>query len=409
MKIYNNYLLVTLVLILEVTVFFDSVELPISRGLSIITLGIITAFFLKRKEKLNLKVLFVLYVLILLIYVQGFFFGFSPITAITYPFFVLLIPYLLYKVVGNDIFKYVVNVIFITALVASSIWLLQVLFTSFDIFVQSLRFATVNPLISGSQDNFRVSIGMLYTINHWTINIYGVEVLRNAGLYHEPGAFAYFLILAIGINTIIQKSYYNKKNIILSIIMVTTFSTAGYLALFVLLTYTVLKSKKSSFFKIINVSLFTIVVVLSFTQIDFLQEKLERQYETQINMDLTEETSAGRVLRIRRALNLLSTSPVIGRGIISAARDFEPGSPYFFTGAGIWRTLSSYGILFTPIILFFYIKGINNTCNQYHFDKNFTFYLFIAIAIGATSQRFFMDNITMLLFIAGLVGFKEHK
>jgi len=349
----------------------------------------------------------VILIAMLLIVLQGLFFGFSVITMITYPVFIFGIPYLLYKIIGDNIFDYVVNVIFYTALISTSIWIFQALFSPFDQILQSLRSATGFPLIGGTEDGERVSISMLYTITHWTTDFFGIKVLRNAGLYHEPGAFAYFLILSIGLNTIIQNNILNKKNIIMIIILLTTFSTAGYLSLFVFLIYSIFKSNYNIIIKIISIPIFISMSLFTFVYLDFMNEKIVHEYETQFfEEDSTDEFGGGRVRRIMRSINLLSTSPVLGRGIITASREFEESSPYYFTGAGIWRTLSSYGIILTPIIIIFYILGINKVCRKYNYHKKITYYFFIAIAIGASSQRFFMDNITILLFINGLVNMK---
>jgi len=400
---FTNYLLVFFVLVMEVTVFFDTIDLPIPRGLSLLTFVVLAAVFLKRNQTLHKRFIYVLVITIILIIIQGVLFGFSIVTTITYPLFVFAVPYFLYKIIGKDIFIYVVNVIFYTALFASFIWLIQAIFPPVDNILQALRSSAGNPLINGSEDRYRVSIGMLYTIPNWTSNFFGIEILRNAGIYHEPGAFAYFLILAIGLNTIIEKEFFNRKNLLLSCMLLSTFSTAGYLAFFVLLTYAVFQSELNATLKVFIVPVFFFVAFISFTQLDFMTDKIVEQYETQLDDESVFESRGGRVRRARSAVYLLSSSPFIGRGIISASADFELGSPYFFTGAGIWRTLSSYGMLFAPLIFLIYFLGIRKLSGQYQFDKNIAIYLFIAIAIGATSQRFFMDNITILLFMHGLL------
>ena len=406
---FTNYLLVFFVLVMEVTVFFDSIDLPIPRGFRLLTFVILATVYLKRGLKLDFRFILVLIITIILIIIQGVLFGFSLTTTVTYPLFIHITPYLLYKIIGKDIFIYVVNVIFYTALFASFIWLIQAIFPPVDNILQALRSSAGNPLISGSEDRSRVSIGMLYTISHWTSSFFGIEILRNAGIYHEPGAFAYFLILAIGLNTIIQREFVNKKNILMSLMLLTTFSTAGYLAYLIILTYAVFDSDIHLTLKIFTVPLFVAAAFVSFTQLDFMADKIVGQYETQLDDESVFDSRSGRVRRVRSAVYLLSTSPIIGRGIISASADFELGSPYYFTGAGIWRTLSSYGILFSPVIFFTYLLGIRKVCRQYHFNKTVVVFFFIAIAIGATSQRFFLDNITTLLFFHGLLHINNTK
>lgn len=398
-----SYLLLLLVLTLEVTVFFEAVEFAIPQFLSLIPLVLIGVLFWQKGYFFGKKVVVALSVLVFLILVQGVLFGVSIVTLITYPLFVLLTPYMLYKVVGNKVFHYLVNVIFYTALLSSAIWFLQFLFPPVNSFMQYLRLFSDLSLIKGDEVGHRVSIGFIYTISHWYVNIGGLDILRNSGMYHEPGAFAYFLILGMGVNTIITNSFFNRKNIVFMAMLLTTFSTAGYLSLFIILTYVVFKGRLNPALKILVILGFVAISTLSYTRLDFMQEKIVDQYETRIDDGSAFGGGEGRAYRIRSALNLLSTSPIIGRGIITASRDFQPGSPYYFTGAGAWRTLASYGILFTPVIFFLFYRGIRNLCilNGYH--KGFALFFFLAILVGATAQRFFTDNITMLFFVFGLL------
>jgi hypothetical protein len=397
----TGYALVALVLILEVTTFFEAVEIPMPRGIYTVPLLVLTLVFIHQEREIDIKIVITVLIVVLLIILQGVFFGVSIPTLITYPAFTLIIPYLLFKIVGYKLFEYLVTIIFYTAIVSTAIWVLQSAIPQVNDLLFSLK---NNPggLIQGER-GVRVSLFFLYTIRDTPIDVAGIPFLRNPGLYHEPGAFAYFLILAIGLNTILSRGYFNKKNLIMTGILCTTFSTAGYLALFILLTFVVIKSGLSFDYKVLIIAAFVILTYVAFTQLDFMHEKIAQQYVTQVDDDSVFDSQGGRVRRIRSALYLLSTSPVIGRGIISASRDFELGSIYFFTGAGAWRTLVSYGIVFAPIIFFLYYRGITNLCRLYGYHTGFAMFFLTAILVGATSQKFFTDNITMLLFIYGLL------
>jgi hypothetical protein len=405
-KVRLNYFLVILVLVLEVTIFFDSTNFPIPGTPSLISLAILMLLFFNRIGEVEIKFVLFLITVNMLIIIQGLLFGSSLITMITYPLNIIIIPYLLYKIVGDRIFEYLLNVIYYTAIFTTMIWLLQVLISPFNDLLQSLRLSSGIPFINGTEGKTRVSIAFIYTITHWRIDILGIGILRNSGLYHEPGAFAYFLIIAIGINTIIRGNLVNRKNFVMSLILLTTFSTAGYLSIIVLFSFAVFGSDIKSIYKVIAVPSFILATFLAYTELDFLQDKIEGQYETQMDGETDFASVGGRVGRVRSAVNLLSTSPLIGRGIISASRRFDQESPYYFTGAGIWRTLASYGIIFTPIICLFYILGIRKLCITYGYNRNFVIFFFAAIAIGATSQRFFMDNITILFFFNGLLFYQ---
>jgi hypothetical protein len=403
-----DYFLITLVFLFTVTVYFESMELPLPRMTNIIPLIILALLYINKIGKIEISFIVVVFFVIALIYIQGYLFGYSFLSSITYPLFVFVIPYLLYKVVGYRVFKYLVNIIYYTAIIAAVIWLLQVLYSPFNDFLQIIRLNSDHILVKGTEDRRRVSIAFIYTITNFTSDVLGVKILRNSGLYHEPGAFAYFIIIAIGINTITQHSYLNRKNIIMTIIMFTTFSTAGYLSLFVLMAYAVVNSNISVIIKIIAIPVFLVSTYVSFQKLEFMQDKIGYHYETQIDDKDGYSGAGGRFGRIRSSINLLSTSPVLGRGIITASREYNIGSPYYFPGAGLWRTLSSYGLLFAPVIYLLFYWGVRNLCIGYDYTRGYAIVLFISIAIGATSQQFFMDNVTMLFFMNGLLTFNKY-
>jgi len=410
MKSVVDYTLISIVLIAEVTVFFYGVNLPFGAIVGLFVFLLLFVINISKSRSLNISIIAVYLAIVTLIVVQGLFFGFSITQVILNPLLLIGVPYLLYRIVGDSIFEKLVNVILVAAIFTTFIWLLQLLVPVFDLYLQGLRLSSENYLlVSGTEENVRVSIAGLYTITHWNASIAGVSILRNSGFYHEPGAFSYFLILAIGINAIIQKGLINRKNIILTIILLTTFSTAGYLSLFVLLVHLVLYSKMNEAVKLLVVPLMLLIIIAAFVQLEFLQDKIEDEFVAQTGEEVVVETRGGRAGRIEASLNLLATSPIIGRGITTASRDFEPNSEYFYTGAGIWRTLSSYGVIFALVIYFIYYNGITELIKKYQFRKSFAPFFFVAIAIGATAQRFFMDDITMLLFVFGLLTLYDKK
>ena len=409
---FIDYFLVTIVLILEVTVFFDDIEFSIPQLENLVQFIILSILFLKRKKSID-KIFILLVLLVkILILIQGYFFGFSLITLFTYPAFVFLTPYFLYKITWPRIFEYLVNVIYYTAIISTLLWLAQNLFNPFNYYLENLFYSDnilTQGLIAPYQTD-RISLAFIYTYPAYSINIFGIEVFRNYGLYHEPGAFAYFLIIAIGTNYIIQKNFFNKKNIIMALVLLTTFSTTGYLAFFLLVLTPVFSSEVNPRIKVLAIPLFLIISAIAYTQLDFMHDKIETQFESEIDNDRIFERTGGRIWRIRGAINLLSTSPLFGRGIALAARDFELGSRYYFTGAGIWRTLSNFGLLFAPLLYYFYYKGIRRLCIANNFNTSFAIFFFVAIALSATSQRFFMDNITLLFFVNGIsVYCNKHK
>ena len=65
-------------------------------------------------------------------------------------------------------------------------------------------------------------------------------------MFHEPGAFAVFIVLAIVINIMIDDRPFSRKNIILLIALVSTFSTAGILSIFLVYGFYFFRIKKKN-------------------------------------------------------------------------------------------------------------------------------------------------------------------
>ena len=92
---------------------------------------------------------------------------------------------------------------------------------------------------------------------------------RNHSIFWEPGAYQFFLNTALFINVYYQKKLFTKKNIILVISVLTTFSTSGYfILLLILFDYFVIKRKRNIFklaFHLLLMLSFLIPIIMSHT------------------------------------------------------------------------------------------------------------------------------------------------
>ncbi len=142
-------------------------------------------------------------------------------------------------------------------------------------------FGTIIPYIPVQETTldggnvFRVS-SILYT-QLYNIHSHGLT-LRNCGPFWEPGAFQGFLNLAILLETLCNskrnKQWY-LKIIIFSITTITTFSTGGYIALFLNLVLIISTEKKiNPNTRLSIILLFIAFAIFMFFSIDFLGEKI---------------------------------------------------------------------------------------------------------------------------------------
>ena len=107
-----------------------------------------------------------------------------------------------------------------------------------------------------------------------------MELGRNNGPFWEPTVFATMLIIAQIFNLLLNKTLFNKKGIIFTIAILTTFSTTGFLAYFLLLLFYFILSAKIKLFT--KIALLTGALVIGFnlyTNLPFLSEKINNEIE----------------------------------------------------------------------------------------------------------------------------------
>jgi len=112
---------------------------------------------------------------------------------------------------------------------------------------------------------------------------YGILPLRNAGFTWEPGAFGIFLNLALffyvtSTKISVKTIFIKKKSIVMMIALLLTFSTTAYVVFGLSLIYFSFNEKGSKKYVLIIVVGF--MIFFSFTNLDFLKNKVAFQVET---------------------------------------------------------------------------------------------------------------------------------
>jgi hypothetical protein len=230
----------------------------------------------------------------------------------------------------------------------------------------------------------------------------GFLLLRNSGIFHEAGAFSLYIMLAIIVNTFNTRNTLDKRNIILVIILLTTFSTAGYILLILFLAYAIPKSKLNIILKYSILFLMVFITINSFRSADFLQQKIEEHYSTQINAIEKGEAAQGRFFAFYKAFDVFKQNILFGKGILESNRPVgeEINSSGF--GWGFMGFLARYGIIFGFFYFLFYYKGLKKLCLFYGLPKGLALLFFIIIQLGLSSQAFFFHTSFVMFFIIGL-------
>jgi len=228
----------------------------------------------------------------------------------------MCIPYFVVKIIGSSFFEKLFRFLYLLVIIASCFYIVEVIAPSF---VNSLT-PYLNFLVHGRM----LEHGDFYIIvyNHLGLynKYYGIFP-RNCGFMWEPGAYAWILNFMIVYKLHRDNYVLDRKILLLVLALISTFSTAGYLGLFFIVIFYLIKRYSRRALLILPFVLLAFVygVVKLYNTADFLSEKLDAYQET--GMEVREATfgeeSWNRVTRIAMGRISLDNSLVrpLGDGI----------------------------------------------------------------------------------------------
>lgn len=387
---FRNYFLVILIILFEDSPFF---LLNNKQIYWVIIFSLLLLFNFGRKIIYNRKIFLVILSVWVLIFFQYLFFsgGLTP-AALYKPIWVFYTPFLVFTLMGIKYFKYLLNVIYFVAIYTTLIYLLQSFIPDFnDLLLRA--FDAVFP----------------YSWADWphTILIYsapqesGFFFMRNSGIFHEPGAYSIYLMLAIVINTFFTNRPLNRKNIFLAIVLLSTFSTTGYIMLFVFLCYALIRSKIHFALKPVIIILFAILVSTVYRDSKFLEQKVEENLATQTeSLEKGEKSQRGRFYSFGMSVKSFVETPITGRGILTMHKyDVGAGGSFGYGFAGLF---AMYGMFFGLFYMWIFYKGFLTMSKFYQMPLIYGVIAFIVINLGLLTQIFFFHTPFIYFFIIGL-------
>lgn len=181
----------------------------------------------------------------------------------------LIIPYFFIKLIGDKIFDHFFKYAYVLILLSLILFFIQSIKISLFYDVgRYLNFLTNDEQKAAGGWNI-----IFYSFSAWASD-------RNCGFMWEPGAYAFMLIFLLCYNLMrTNLKLFSKKNVVIIIAIITTFSTAGYLALFSLIIfYIISKPKKSAIYKLMIPFLIMgllFVFYRIYNNTDFLKDKID--------------------------------------------------------------------------------------------------------------------------------------
>lgn len=233
--------------------------------------------------------------------------------------------------------------------------------------------------------------------------------VRNMGMFWEPGAFAGYLVLALffmvrdGRNGILR----SKQGVIILIALLTTQSTAGYLALFALLVLYAnsIASFRSKATKIIVLPMLLLVlmslVVLLFSQVSFLGEKISGQIDS---VTIGEDSSRiNRFGNILYDLDWISDRPILGWSANPETRlALDPEALDLAAGQG--NGLTGFAVKFGIFGILLFFAAIAYATYKKSGSTEVAVFGVITVALLLNGEQFLMFPVFLSLMFLPLVG-----
>lgn len=190
--------------------------------------------------------------------------------------FKIFLAYIIVNIFRRRIWHQFHNIVYYLTLIDLFLWIVQN-FIGTD-FLKSLSFLQSTGTSLGSFLIYSISNNIIYD------NQFIFGLIRNAGFCWEPGFYACVLVFAIFANFIIYDNTWrgNHQLYVLILALITTGSTTGYIAFFVMMAVTyiiqILRRPTSA-----NISIMVLSIVLFFSalQLPFMQQKILEQNDSQ--------------------------------------------------------------------------------------------------------------------------------
>jgi len=244
-------------------------------------------------------------------------------------------------------------------------------------------------------------------------NTIEIHKFRNSGFMWEPGAFAAVMIFALTFS-FFQRNFVDKEKVILIVGILTTFSTMGYIVMFMILFFFIYIRYKS----IAIIMIIPIAIIM--LNLDFLFNKIVDQWQFAQTDILRVEKSSNfdgaigltRFASILIDINIVLNNPILGLGfdINTVGWDKfygETGGDKVVRASGIMFSLVKTGILGTTLYFIFLYKSIKRYYCRIKFSG--LFYCFIVLCVLLSNPIDYSTLMFCFLFLPNLKMSDEKK
>jgi hypothetical protein len=300
--------------------------------------------------------------------------------------------YFISKIIGPNFIDAFINFVFIFSLISLPFFLLTY-YVPFMNFIAENVSIYFQPLSYDSEPNQLNEISRNILIYNF-MNYY-FAYNRNSGPFWEPGMFTIFVNIALFFNLIKTNRLITFKNIILTLTIVTTFSTTGYLGMFFIFISFILFHSTS---KLKFIYIFPLIFISFYIlNLDFMQEKILDQ------INVANKNGESRFGAMLVHLKLINDFPItgVGDGISRYVANYTNASS---TANGLTLVFAKYGIPFGLLYFVLLLISCINIINYYLLKKNILlgYCFFILLLLLAFSQDITVRPFYFFLIIWGL-------
>lgn len=380
-----DYILIYLLLAISGNHAFDENIIFI---LMVFFLSVIMFFIRKRTVDILFSGLVLVLTFILL--TQALIFDFFPEMTL-FGFYVrILIAYFILKVIGRSFIEKLVKVMIFLALISFMFFILINIIPSFPSAMKSFALESTE-YVEPSTNYFVASYYTpLFTFRYMPYN--PISFVRNPGMFWEAGAFGGYLIVVFMLNIMRTGIFLNKQNFVFILGILTTASTASFVALMAISFFYLLTSSKYKLLKTILLPIVSILGFFMFTYLDFLGAKIEDKLRLAEDPSVVYTTTSSRFVDALRDMEAFKGHELLGRGINKETRftKMDKQSGYKIRTNGFTDHLVRFGGIFFIItfILMYYsfysiIKYFDNI------NKLFAIYSILIIFLILQSETYF--------------------
>ena len=363
-----------------------------------------------RRVPLTLKPLRIVLVVFVLELVQALHFdNFVPMSLLTVVVRLLTV-YLIIHICGLRFVRHFATIIGASALISLPIYAATFVPPIEQFLIQDVALAYFRPLFDGTAGIYGVNPNIIiYTFNLHAEDMIGTVLMkRNSGPFWEPGGFAVYLNIALVFNLMNHKRLFDRPNSLLIGTILTTFSTAGYLTLFlVVIGYLLTNQAIRPAVKLLWLLVLIPAAGVLYTQTAFLSGKVDQ------NISLTREDNTSRFGSAYLDLIDIAKSPLIGFGRLNENR-FGQQARSLDTAVhrnnGVTFMAVTYGIPYALAYFLYVFVFFRRYCRAGGYPVSFALVGFAALISCGFSQVIFERAVPItFLFLAERLGQLSHQ